>query len=165
MTPATTGCARKTPWAWLDPRSQVPGGTPSAGLSLGRLRPRRARLRFTRRRQGIQEARRETSATSEKPRSTGVPLNPGGPRLGAEVGPFWMPITKRRLTAGREVSHIQNRARCCGVSPTTTVPGPTLNGRDEDLMTTIRGDDSVLARRRALRSSHELQGDAEAADR
>ena len=40
---------RKTPQAWLDPRSQVPGGTPSAGLSLGWMLASRANLRFTRR--------------------------------------------------------------------------------------------------------------------
>src|SRR5207244_907552 len=40
---------RKTPQAWLDPRSQVPGGTPSAELSLGWMLASRANLRFTRR--------------------------------------------------------------------------------------------------------------------
>jgi hypothetical protein len=40
---------RKTPQAWLDPRSQVPDGTPSTGLSLGWMLASRANLRFTRR--------------------------------------------------------------------------------------------------------------------
>jgi len=40
--------AEKSPWA-LRPRGQGAIGAPSAGLSLGRLRARRAYLRFTRR--------------------------------------------------------------------------------------------------------------------
>ena len=58
---------KKTPRAWLDPRSQVPGGTPSAGLSLGRLRPRRARLRFTRR-------ENRTARRIVRARSVGQPI-------------------------------------------------------------------------------------------
>ena len=49
MAPVTTAGEEKTPQAWLDPRSQVPGGTPSAELSLGWMLASRANLRFTRR--------------------------------------------------------------------------------------------------------------------
>jgi len=98
----TTGAQKKTPQAWLDPRSQAPGGTPSAGLSLGRLRPRRACLRFTRRWQSNQEVLPNTSAGKLETDWSSVPLNSGGPVLGADVGPFWAPITRNSQTRLKE---------------------------------------------------------------
>jgi hypothetical protein len=110
---------RKTPRAWLDPRSQVPGGTPSAGLSLGRLRPRRACLRFTRRPQSNQDAPRESSASVHEPNQSRVPLNLGGPLLCADVGPFCAPITT-------EVTRKVRKKYCVPQNPEPPEPLRTL---------------------------------------
>src|SRR5271157_1535684 len=72
-------------------------GAPSAELSLVGLRPRRARLRFTRRPDSNHDAREEqeqSTGGSRKPALTGVPPNPGGSVLRADVGPFCAPITR-----------------------------------------------------------------------
>ena len=67
-------------------------GYPSVGLLASR-----ARLRFTRRPDRSkkapkqQEQGREPAPRGQAP--TGGPLNPGGSRLLAEVGPFCLPIT------------------------------------------------------------------------
>src|SRR5262245_47242828 len=83
-------------------------GTPSAGLSLVGLRPRRARLRLTRRREGTEHACEEQEqrpgAGPERLARPGGPLNPGGSLLLADVGPFCAPITTpwlRRSAAGK----------------------------------------------------------------
>src|SRR5262245_65880301 len=78
-------------------------GAPSAGLSLVGLRPRRARLRFTRRREGNNRAFEEQEEghgpTSEG--YAGVPLNPGGSVLLAEVGPDCAPIASWLTQGGK----------------------------------------------------------------
>ena len=51
MAPVTDGAEGPQPPAWPRARLRSTIGAPSAGLSLGGLRARRARLRFTRRRQ------------------------------------------------------------------------------------------------------------------
>src|SRR5262245_22330750 len=83
-------------------------GTPSAGLSLVGLRPRRARLRLTRRREGNEHAREEQEqrpgAGPERLARPGGPLNPGGSLLLADVGPVCAPITTSRFSPGGRVA-------------------------------------------------------------
>ena len=87
MAQVSTG-QRKDSTGMVGPEEPIAWWKPSAGLSLGELRPRRARLRFTRQRKRNQEAQSETSATSRDIALDRVPLNPGGPVLHAEMGPF-----------------------------------------------------------------------------
>jgi hypothetical protein len=90
-------------------------GAPSAGLSLVGLRPRRARLRFTRQRQGNQKAVEEQEQAhgwTRRPAPIGEHSNPGGSLFGADVGPFYMPITNRVRQRGHNESRL----------PASTVP-------------------------------------------
>ena len=64
-------------------------------LAVG-LRPRRARLRFTRQRHGNHkefEKQEQDRRGQEGPTTIGQLLNPGGSLLRADVGPFYAPIT------------------------------------------------------------------------
>jgi len=63
----------------------------------GGLRPRRARFRFTRRanrsKSTIEEQEQTSAAVANGLVPRSIQMNPGGPGLLADVGPFWLPIT------------------------------------------------------------------------
>ena len=83
--PACAGACGMHPWRTVG--RAIPGG----------LRPRRARFRFARR----ANRNKTTNAEQEQPSAAvanglvprSIHLNPGGPVLLADVGPFWLPIT------------------------------------------------------------------------
>jgi hypothetical protein len=75
-------------WRTID--RAIPGG----------LRPRRARFRFARRanrsRTTIEEQEQTHAVVANGLASRSIHLTPGGPRLLADVDPFWLPITTRQ---------------------------------------------------------------------
>ena len=96
-------------------------GAPSAELSLVGLRPRRARLRFTRRQEGNARA----AAEQEQPdgqaakrfrfgRGNGNLLKPGGSVLDEEVVPFWTRISNLRQERFPNAVYILGRQGLAG---------------------------------------------------
>ena len=105
------------------PRTTDKGGEGQVGMqqwhTVGRaipggLRPRRARFRFARRdnrsKATIEEQEQTSAAAANGLAPRSIHLNPGGPILLADAGPFWLPIT----TAYRYGAEPGRRDDCVG---------------------------------------------------
>ena len=116
MAPVSDG-KKKAPGqqAWTGAILKSAIGAPSAELSLVGLRPRRARLRFTRRanRSKTTEEEQEqwSASVANGLASTSVRLNPGGSVFRAEVGPFWAPITTLLWRSGNGISNCRGTGK------------------------------------------------------